>query len=504
MLRDAFLQTADYTSLTQSKDRNFVVGRRGTGKSALFTKVSEYYKSAPQTFMLSGQPTEYEAIRLQHLLSQDDASYQHMRAASRVAWTIHILAWVAEELLHHYKAPKSDHFPFLEAYLSKHSRYFFRRSVERCTHLIDQGLSSGTSPVELPGELARFYDLRGLEDAVKGALMDINWVAVLIYDGLDEGWVPTPSAISVLDGLTSAIADLVEHQSGIHGILFIRDNMFRALAHLHTDFSRQIEGSTQRLHWDEETLFEFVCSRLRAKFELDIESNERVWNRVVDRSLRGRTGFEKCLQHTLYRPRDILVLLNSANDVAAQRGAHSISLAAIDGAATRISEDRLSDLLKEYDSVLPGLRSFVKAFDRRPAISPLDDVVSHLDVVIAEGAYDDEASSDFALFGTGKQVMSALYGVGFLGFEDSLVEGQYTFCHDGSRSDTEQYEGSRKVVVHPCYWRALEVDASEPKSDVLIRINDDYEVPGDPEKIADLRVRQIGQALETPGHPEWA
>ena len=138
MLRDAFLQTADYASLTQSKDRNFVVGRRGTGKSALFTKVSEYYKSAPQTFMLSGQPTEYEAIRLQHLLSQDDASYQHMRAASRVAWTIHILAWVAEELLHHYKAPKSDHFPFLEAYLSKHSRYFFRRSVERCPHLIDQ------------------------------------------------------------------------------------------------------------------------------------------------------------------------------------------------------------------------------------------------------------------------------------------------------------------------------------------------------------------------------
>ena len=30
MLRDAFLQTADYASLTQSKDRNFVVGRRGT------------------------------------------------------------------------------------------------------------------------------------------------------------------------------------------------------------------------------------------------------------------------------------------------------------------------------------------------------------------------------------------------------------------------------------------------------------------------------------------
>ena len=278
--------------------------------------------------------------------------------------------------------------------------------------------------------------------------------------------------------------------------------MFRALAHLHTDFSRQIEGSTQRLHWDEATLFEFVCSRLRAKFVLDIESNERVWNRVVDKSLAGRQGFEKCLKHTLYRPRDVLVLVNSANDVAARRGDHSIGQVALDGAATRISEDRLIDLLKEYDSVLPGLRSFVKAFDRRPAISSLDEVVSHLDSVIDEGAYEDQTSSDFAVFGTGKQVVSALYGVGFLGFENPLVEDQYTFCHDGSRSDTERYEGTRKVVVHPCYWRALEVDADEPQSDVLIRINDDYEVPGDPGEIADLRVRQIGMALaELPGIP---
>ena len=227
-----------------------------------------------------------------------------------------------------------------------------------------------------------------------------------------------------------------------------------------------------------------------------------MWNRVVDSSLAGRTGFEKCLRHTLYRPRDVLVLFNSANDVAARRGDHSIGQEALDGAATRISEDRLSDLLKEYDSVLPGLRSFVKAFDRRPAISLLEDVVSHLDFVIDEGAYDEETSSDFALFGTGKQVMSALHGVGFLGFDNPLVEGEYAFCHDGSRSDTERYEGSRKVVIHPCYWRALEVDANETNSDVLIRINDDYEVPGDPIEIGDQRVRRIGQALsELPGIP---
>ena len=503
MLRDAFLQTADYASLTQSKDRNFVVGRRGTGKSALFAKVSEYYQNASQTFVLSGQPTEYESIRLQDLLSRDGASYQHMRAASRVAWTIHILAWLAEDITHHYKAPKSDHFPFLTGYLWKHQWDQSHKSVDRCADLIERGLDSCTRPAELPGMLAKIYDLRHLEQAVKGGLMDINWVAVLLYDGLDEGWIPRASAISVLDGLTSAVSDLAEHQSGIHGILFIRDNMFRALAHLHSDFSRQIEGSTQRLHWDEATLFEFVCSRLRVRFDLDIENNERVWNRFVDNTLAGRHGFEQCLRHTLYRPRDVLVLVNSANDVAARRGDDAIGQSALDGAATTISEDRLRDLLKEYDSVLPGLRSFVKAFDRRPAVSSFEDVVSHLDSVIDEGSYGDQTSSDFALFGTGQQVVAALYGVGFLGFENPLVEDQYTFCHDGSRSDPEDYDSNSRVVVHPCYWRALELDADEPKSDILIRINDDYVVPGDRREMADLRVRQIGRALaELPVIPD--
>ena len=198
MLRDAFLQTADYASLTQSKDRNFVVGRRGTGKSALFAKVREYYQGASQTFVLSGQPTEYESIRLQHLLSHNDATYQHMRAAARVAWTIHVLAWLANDLVHHYKAQKSDHSPFLTGYLWKHQWHGSRPSVDRCADLIQEASNSCTTPAELPGILAKTFDLRRLEQAVKGVLVDINWVAVLLYDGLDEGWKPKAPAIAVL------------------------------------------------------------------------------------------------------------------------------------------------------------------------------------------------------------------------------------------------------------------------------------------------------------------
>jgi hypothetical protein len=43
MLEKAFLETAEYHVLTQGTHHNFVVGRRGAGKSALFQRVAEHY-----------------------------------------------------------------------------------------------------------------------------------------------------------------------------------------------------------------------------------------------------------------------------------------------------------------------------------------------------------------------------------------------------------------------------------------------------------------------------
>jgi ABC-type uncharacterized transport system ATPase component len=40
MLNTAFVETQDFHALIDTRDFNFVVGRRGTGKSALFMKVS--------------------------------------------------------------------------------------------------------------------------------------------------------------------------------------------------------------------------------------------------------------------------------------------------------------------------------------------------------------------------------------------------------------------------------------------------------------------------------
>src|SRR5262249_182054 len=155
--------------------------------------------------------------------------------------------------------------------------------------------------------------------------------------------------------LARTAADCRERALPIHPIVFVRDNMFRALAHVDDDFTRHIEGHTLRLHWDEESLFSLVIARLRVALQLDVVENDvRGWNRFAHRELGGREGFAKCLRFTLYRPRDIVVLLNHAFLRAQRDKRNEIVDRDVEKAGVEISQHRLDDLCKEYDGVLPG------------------------------------------------------------------------------------------------------------------------------------------------------
>jgi len=68
MLESAFIATYDFQALANTIDFNFVVGRRGTGKSALFFKVSEYINNNKIGYAYCKTPAEYEAIELQSVV----------------------------------------------------------------------------------------------------------------------------------------------------------------------------------------------------------------------------------------------------------------------------------------------------------------------------------------------------------------------------------------------------------------------------------------------------
>ena len=64
MLAAAFYESPDYRTLIESDNKSIVVGRRGTGKSALFLKLTKYYESADKTEVLRVAPDEHEVLAL--------------------------------------------------------------------------------------------------------------------------------------------------------------------------------------------------------------------------------------------------------------------------------------------------------------------------------------------------------------------------------------------------------------------------------------------------------
>lgn len=276
--------------------------------------------------------------------------------------------------------------------------------------------------------------------------------------------------------------------------------MFRALSHFDDDHSRHIQGSSLRLHWDEASLFHLVAKRLRfALGHENVENDVRIWNLFAQRALKDRQGFSKCLQNTLYRPRDIMVLLNNANAIAARAGRDAIIENDVDQAATTISDERLTDLLKEYDIVLPGLRHFVQLFRGLPASQPYSDVVNMLDKAVHNSNTVEPTSRDFALFNSGSDAFFALYSVGFIGVRDEAGQS-YRFCHDGASSNLNEFAREGLTLVHPCYWRSLNTTGDLP-AETLIEIYDDT-VSQVAAGIGDIRTKRLGQIMgELPKTP---
>jgi|GEM_PF-324838 len=502
MLAEAFVETADYRALVHTRDFNHVVGRRGTGKSALFQKTKDFFREDQNTFLLAFTPKEHETLALQSVLNETRGEYRSGRAILRLVWKLDILLSVFEAA-HHYKLSRIPEYSYIQTYKDVHPVLAAPAGAQRCAAILRKFTRDAGSPTEIPAKIATELRASWLEDNVRAMLTATGRSSFVLWDGLDEGWVPDQLATAILGGLAAAVADFADSKIGIHGILFVRDNMFRALAHFDSDFSRHIEGNTLRLNWDEHSLLHLVTNRLRVAFDLrNVESDVRVWNRFVGRGLQGQDGFEACLRHTLYRPRDLLVLLNSAFVLAVRQGRSQIIDDDIVSTSRGISVDRLDDLFKEYDTVLPGLRLFVRVFENKPAFNLYADVLRLIEDAMNSQPYDSRQAADFALLGSPREVFLALYSVGFLGLKDATGD-RYHFSHDGAPANILEIEPQRAVAIHPCYWRALSAVAEVGDDGILIETDDEVEEPGmvpqSPERIAivqDLRIKRLGQVLE--------
>ena len=342
MLKKAFVETDDYRTLIERNERCIVVGRRGTGKSALALKLAERQEEEQNAILITIAGDEEENIGIEEKVRKFGDSYGRQKAAAKLVWLYAI--WM--EILQQVQDRGND------------GRKGRRMRKERVSKWVQGGRSIGRRVWEIlrketekqiteVGELDRQLDIRKIGEEVGAILEKEGRTVYIIVDRLDEGWEVSESGIAAVNGLVQGIIETRTRIKRVVPIVFIRDNMYRGIQEKDPDFSRNIEGQVLRLYWSNQKLWEVIVGRLRIATNRRQEATEKIWNQCVEEELMGRDGFTKCLKRTLYRPRDILGLIQATLERMEMSGRSKISLNEIQRSAKEISENRLRDLFKE-------------------------------------------------------------------------------------------------------------------------------------------------------------
>ncbi|WP_157653683.1 hypothetical protein [Burkholderia ubonensis] len=106
MLDQAFFEWQDYKILFEADDRFVVVGRRGTGKSALTYRLQKEWREK-KYFVVVVAPDEEDVFGLRSVASRFGTTVTRVRAAIKTAWRFAMAMEIALQLHSYYKTKKA-------------------------------------------------------------------------------------------------------------------------------------------------------------------------------------------------------------------------------------------------------------------------------------------------------------------------------------------------------------------------------------------------------------
>ena len=497
MLSSAFLETPDFRTLIESDDRTIVVGRRGTGKSALFQQLKKHWESDKKILVLTFSPDDTEIIGFRAILRPFSSNFNLARAVTKILWKYAMLMEISSYISSHYKLskllPKS---PIISKHLEEWNSD--RGDVFRRCRLIAKEYLDENDPEGSIGDLQFNLELSDIERIITNCIISSDLEIKILMDKLDEGYESDNIGVGIIAGITYASIELNKRTNHIRPIIFLRDNIFRTLSKQDPDYSRNLEGQAIRLHWDWAQLLTLVVRRMRVAFNIEKEKDQKVWDSVTADELKGRNGFKRCLQFTLYRPRDLLSLMNESFYNAFRENRDVIINSDVDSAAKTISVARLEDLWKEYNKIFPSIQIVTSHFrDIDPELtvySCLQKIDSSYEIAKTQG--DPKIVSEFELL-KNMGILQGLYSVGFIGIS-SKQSSSFVFCHDG-RTPDKGFDNDDRILIHPCYWIALNLNKNTLTPEEAESIHDEYDIniASDNPEIRNRKIGQIVSALES-------
>ena len=370
-----FLETEQFR-LTMAGELNIVLGRKGSGKTAVFLQARDRTRTDKSNIVVDLQPEGYQLLKLKEFIV---GQLSHGARKEFVAsfWEYIIWLEIARKLLENDDQSVRNDSRLMPAYDRLNEMYKQRVEgsgdfAERLASLIERILGRYEAQGEQKGldlsssnilEIVYGSEIRSMRDEVLQYLR-LKGIVFFLFDNLDRFWAPpsfTETDASIIIGLVESLADIRKRfkQTGVdfYWAIFLRSDVFEFVVKGMADYGKLAVDSVE---WnDRELLLSMFKYRILAGFEGKISNWEEIWNAVSVQGVRGRPTLDFLVESSLMRPRYLIRLFETARRRAITLGKNKIEEADYEAALDELGWQVLEDFDRELADVVPDVEELI-------------------------------------------------------------------------------------------------------------------------------------------------
>jgi energy-coupling factor transporter ATP-binding protein EcfA2 len=463
-----YLRTDEFRRALRGEAR-IVVGRKGSGKTALFAQLRDILRDDRGNVVLDLKPEAYQLKKFKEetLALMAEGTQEHTLTAF---WEYLLVLEICFKLLEKDALPHVRDHRLYEPYrrlaeLYNSDEYVTEGDFSERLAKILQSISfehkskHGTNPgVKLNDaqltEMLYRHDYAVLRDSVIDYLKLKNEVWILI-DNLDKGWAThgvddddLRMIRCLLEASRKLDREMAKADVACHAMIFIRNDVYELLVAKTPDRGKE---ARLPLDWNDGDLLRELLRR-RLIYNEGVErkaSFDEIWRSICASHIRGEETSQYIIDRSLMRPRYLLNFVNQAKSHAVNLGKDKIEPEDIEKGESIYSTDLVTDISYEINDVFPKAGDILYEFLEWE----MDIQHDYLLEIVREKGFDN---------GDIQKLVDMLLWFGFIGLVRE--NGEASYIHDVNydfRRLATLIERRKKVGVvyriNPAFWAGLEV-----------------------------------------------
>lgn len=443
---------------------NLIVGRKGAGKTALFSQLRNQKRSNQNNIVVDLKPEGYQLIKLKEDVL--DFLAEGARTHLIVAFFEYVFYLeICYKLLEKDRDRHTRDARLYEPYLQLQAEYetsdagegdFSERLNSLAMSLAKEFRENyGTQSAQRLNatqvtELIYKHDIRNLKKALSNYLQykDSVW---LLFDNLDKGWSPhgvTDSDILILRCLIDAARKIQRQMHSdnyeFFSVVFVRNDVYQLLVYASADHSKE---SPAVLDWtDADLLRELLRRRIVKNIPNQDASFDDIWNSICISHHNGEETSQYLIERSLMRPRNFLKLFSYCRGFAVNLGKEKIQESDIEKGLHAYSLDLLAEADQELTDIVGEQTNLMHHF-----IAEGDEYEKSKLISIIQKAGINKKSSN--------EIFEFLLYYGFFGIkiENKNTKYIYDVGYDMNilKVLLQKYEENSIIVLNPAFYAGL-------------------------------------------------